>query len=605
MLIILRSAKVFNNKLIEVLVPTLPLLSCFSNSSSTIGQIISSLFEPDVDNGISTVQLFKNNIVQLFCHDSNIRNEAISRLLYLLQCLPNSNEYVPKINYLSNVIPDNLCLVNPQNRKCFEDFVDLFERSLAKQLLENLSNNCVDSSTRQTILNQLNIMMEDLSIAQEICQKDGVRVIYEIWERSLRNESVHDYIRDGKQIIGILSKICQRIPPVRRRLSDDIQTYNLLIRTLLSNANDDSIKQECASLLFLLAFSDHIIGCVSQDQLSIPVVCRKLSVPIDYQHITTPNRAMKNHQSLFELVSAMMNSSEKTLGYDSNDVYAICNERPFLKITDLWRYARITFASLWFGTLDKALIETDKSFHVKFNFNGRSMDFNKALRIKRSDLEIIEATSPHIGIEYWQKQIQNATSMNQVVLSCAAIENFSTIDSSTVKKQWNVESFLQAIKRFCSITPRNEQDEFLFSRICRLLAHLINQEYENIHIWLLNQLQEDCVYIDLMNNTNASTAVYLCNILFIESIISKSIQLQTKKFMHQVLAPKTRTAISERNNNKSQARENLFDRLLNIAVKQLDELLNLKKSGNFKKWFALHSFFFIRYHLHFQKNCFK
>lgn len=592
MLIILRGAKVLKDNLFELLVPTLPLLSCFSNSSSTIGRIIASLFEPDVDNGFSTVQLFKNNIVQLFCHDPNVRNEAITRLLYLLQCLPNSDEYVPNINYLSSVIPDNLCLVNPQNRKCFEDFVDLFERSLAKQLFEDLSNHRLDTSTRQTILNQLNIMMEDLSIAQEICQNDGVRVIFEIWERSLRKETVHDYVRDSKQIVGILSKICQRIPPVRRRLSNDIQTYNLLIRTLLSNANDDSIKQDCASLLFLLAFSDHIIGCVSQGQLSIPIVCRKLSIPIDCQYITTPNTAMKNHQGLFELVSTMTNSPRKTLGYNSNNASAICDERPFLTITDLWRYARITFASLWFGTLDKALIETDKSFQIKYNLNEQSMEFNKELQMTRSDLEIIKATSPHIGIQYWQKQIQNATSMNQVVLSCAAIENFSTIDSSTVKRLWNVESFLQAIKRFCTITPRNKQDEFLFSRICRLLAHLINQEYENIHTWLLYQLQENCVYIDLMNNTNASTAVYLCNILFVESVISKAIQLQTKKFMHQVLflTPKTRSAISERNNNKSQARENLFDRLLNIAVNQLDELLNLKKLGNFEKWFALHRF---------------
>lgn len=592
----------------ELLVPVLPLLSCFSNSSSTIGQIIFSLFDPDVDNGLSTVQLFKNNVAQLFCHDPIIRNEAIRRLLYLLQCLPNSDEYVPNINYLSSVIPDNLCLVKPQNRKCYEDFVDLFERSLAKQLLEDLSNDRLDSSTRQTILNQLNIMMEDLSIAQEICQNDGVRVICEIWERLLRNESAQVCIKNTKPIVSILSKICQRIPPVRRRLSNDIQTYNLLIRTLLSNANDDSIKQDCASLLFLLAFTDHIIGCISQSRLSIPIVCRKLSIPIDCQHNTSPNIAMKNHQGLFELVSTMMNSSRKTSGHDSNNVSVICNERPFLRITDLWRYARMTFASLWFGSLDKAIIDTDKSLQIKFNLNEQSMDFNTSLCMTRSDLEIIEATSPYIGIEYWQKQIQNATSMNQVVLSCAAIENFSTIDSLTVQRQWNVEYFLQTIKRFCTIPPRNKKDEFLFSRICRLLTHLINQEYVDIHTWLLHQLQENCIYIDLMNNTNASTAVYLCNILFVESVISKAIQLQTKKCMHQVLfsAPKTKSAISERNNNKSQAQENLFDRLLNIAVNQLDELLNLKKSGNFQRWFQLHQFFFsYEYHLHFQKNCFK
>lgn len=545
-----------------------------------------------MDNGFSTVQLFKNNIVQLFCHDPNIRNEAITRLLYLLQCLPNSDQYVPNINYLSSVIPDNLCLVKPQDRKCFEDFVDLFERSLAKQLLEDLSSPRLDPSTRQTILNQLNIMMEDLSIAQEICLNDGVGKICEIWERSLRNESVHDYMRDAKQIVGILSKICQRIPPVRRRLSNDIQTYNLLIRTLLSNANNDSIKRDCASLLFLLAFSDHVIGCVSQGQLSIPIVCRKLSVPIDCKQNTTPN-TFYSDQGLFELVSTMINSSGKTPEYDSNNVPEICNERPFLRITDLWRYARMTFASLWFGTLDNVLVETDESFQIIFNLNEQSMEFNKSLYMTQSDLEIIEATSPHIGIEYWQKQIQNATSMNQVVLSCAAIENYSTIDSSTVKMQWNVEAFLQAIKRFCTIAPRNKQDEFLFSRICRLLAHLINQEYENIHTWLLYQLQDDCFYIDLMKNTNASTAVYLCNILFIESVISKTIQLQTKKFLQQVifLAPKTKPATTERNNNKSHGLGNLFDRLLNIAVNQLDELLNLKKSGNFK-WFALHRILF-------------
>lgn len=571
------------NKLFELLVPVLPLLSCFSNSSTTVGQRIKSLIDPDNIQHLSLVQLLKNNIVLLFSRDSNIRAEAITRLLYLIQSIPNADQYLPNIHYLHDVVPDSLCIIKAMNLRSMHDMDDLYDCSLAKKLLNILTNPYTDPATRHRTLAQLNLMLEDSSVIKHFNQNDGVRMIYDIWDKSLRKESMNVYANDAIQITSILSKMCLHLPTVRRRLSEDIQTYALILRSLLLNQHDDDTKRDCSVLLFILSFSDHIIGGTDIDnQFTIPIVCKKLLPPITCQFNM---QIVKNQHGLHGIVSLMNKSIRNPVNLES-DIFSICNERPFLQITDIWRYARMTFSSLWFGSLDNVLNSVrfsaiDQTYHINYKTNEHSFNFNKLLRMEKSDLDVIEATSPQIGINYWQKQIQNATSMNQVVQSCAAIENFSSIDSTTVKRQWNVEQFLHGIKRFCTIAPRNKQDEFLFSQICRLLTHLTQQEYVNIHAWLLNQFQEDCLYIDLITNSNVSTEVYICNILFIESICAKTIQFKPKKLIEQILlkSPKKKSSksINERNNNKKQ-RDHLFDKLLDMAVGQLDELLNLKKS---------------------------
>lgn len=573
------------NDMCKFLTPVLPLMLCHAKTTTTLGQLILSLVEPECENELPTIVLIKSSVALLFSRDTHTQSEALYRLMYLIQNIPNAEIYMPNLNCITDTIPSNLCIVEPLPYTSSDDFCDLYEVHLIENLLDVLQNPNTEPSIRHSTLTQLNIVVEDPVALNHFHEIDGHSIILKMLEKSLRENSTSNYPQNAKQIIGILTKMCLRIPSFRRRLEDDIQGYVLILRSLLLFHTDDKFRRECAVLLFSLAFSGYIVG--GNKQLILPIVCKKLCLPITCE---LSWKTMTEQNNLLDLILAHEKSTTETVSNHSDMSSEHSADDRLWKIPQIWRYIRLTFNALWFGTLDQLVdcphfIEGSRNAELNYKMNPDSLSFNRALCATSIDLEIIEGTSQKYGLNYWVKKLKNATTWSQVILSCAAIENFSNVDSMGHRKQWDCQLFLQSITRFCTIPPNNQPDEITFIKICRLLSNLIERDFIDVHTWVLQRFnQKQCIYLDLINLSNVSTATFLCNIRFMELVLSKTIDIHSKKIIEQLIFHTFNndqgTTVTKCIKNKVKPTSNLYQHIFDIAIGRIDALLQEKKIGN-------------------------
>lgn len=99
------------DKVIQSILPALPIIGCHAGKAN-IGKSIIGLLDPDTakDIHMPQVAMIKTNIEFLFLDDAAIRDEAFSRLCWLLSSQPNSREFLPKMNMLYESAIGNACL---------------------------------------------------------------------------------------------------------------------------------------------------------------------------------------------------------------------------------------------------------------------------------------------------------------------------------------------------------------------------------------------------------------------------------------------------------------------------------------------------------------
>lgn len=90
------------DKVIQSVVPALPIIACNANRATPLGKSIIGLMDPDLakDIHLPFISMLKTNIQFLFLDDAPIREEAFSRLCWLLSSQENCRDYLPKMNML-------------------------------------------------------------------------------------------------------------------------------------------------------------------------------------------------------------------------------------------------------------------------------------------------------------------------------------------------------------------------------------------------------------------------------------------------------------------------------------------------------------------------
>lgn len=533
--------------------------------------------------------MFQSNVVLLFSRDEGHREEAIYRISYLLQTIALAANYLPNINYLNDVIPNNLCVVEAFVNPEWNNFTDLYEASYVRPMIDLLNATDVEPSIRRTTLIQLNVMLQDLSVVQHFYDADGMLIILRIFDESLRNDlSDLNYADNVIPIVGILAKLCMRLASVRQRLANDLQVYILLLRAQLLFLGNVTFKTDCAIVLFSMAFSEYVIGgsgdvCNTSDindkrpaqLVSIPAICKKLQVPLKCEYHRL--ESMSEARSAIEML--LLTTTDRTRSsFSSSSPMTTSRIETAYDKNVLWRFVRMCFASTWFGSLhhlDECAADKNATSAVNYFYGNRrkSGAFNTKLCLTRDDVEVINCTSPTNGINHWLHVLRNATTCEQVSMSFAAIENFSNVDSVN-RKRWDINTFLIAIRRFCTTMPHGEPDELVFRQVQRLLSNLIERDFRDVHIWILREFQcKNCLFLQMLSSPSPATSeIFASNVRFLEVILTKTFQLQAKKSIDHLLH-----ASSDANQKTA---TNLYEKLFTMITSQLDDTFTERSIGN-------------------------
>lgn len=122
--------------------------------------------------------------------------------------------------------------------------------------------------------------MEDVLLHRVFLNSDGLAIVTSIFETALTEKDYSDYPDAVIPIISILKNLCFHQQPIRDELSNNVEIFYWILRGLFMFFTEEQLKQDAASLLFLLIFKDFVQGSLSRGDFSMPaVVSEKIKTP--------------------------------------------------------------------------------------------------------------------------------------------------------------------------------------------------------------------------------------------------------------------------------------------------------------------------------------
>lgn len=247
--------------------------------------------------------------------------------------------------------------------------------------------------------------------------------------------------------------MCIQIKRFRREVSKEENVYYLLLRALLLFYQHPTFKQDCAVALFLLSYSEFVVGSIS---ITMPSIFERVRVPFKY--VPQWQFSPYNKKSNVEMLMEKIKKDDETAA------------------TFAWQYTRLIFASLWFNGFEQLIrqVGTENDTRFYYTINGQHMTFDPLLCLTKSDVLLVQGTTIRFSMDKWLQTISNATSYVDVSLGVAGIENYTLIPNS---KQEHLihNNLILAIRRFCSATPNTPSDEAVYEIIIQILASLVEK----------------------------------------------------------------------------------------------------------------------------------
>ncbi|XP_063707816.1 protein rotatin homolog, partial [Culicoides brevitarsis] len=158
-------------KFLQVLMPLLPLLQSIEPVSSLLGHGITSLFDPDFD--LPPLECMHGNMRYLFSNESQAREDACLRLIYMTSSQLNSANYLPKIDHVKSTLTNTFCIL--RNRMPLRNPLKMgvFDVQSMRELVEVLKSQEASPKVRYSTLIQLNAFMDDPTLCDVLHQQKG------------------------------------------------------------------------------------------------------------------------------------------------------------------------------------------------------------------------------------------------------------------------------------------------------------------------------------------------------------------------------------------------------------------------------------------------
>lgn len=172
------SASYWQRVCLPIVLPVMPMLTCFADKDAQLGRIIMDFYDPDNSTLCPIIELFRGNVRLMFAKDSRIRIEAIARLQYLLLAQKDAQKMLPNIRNVTDVTPNTICLLDKMvDVRRLDGMNGIYDASKMLSLLQLLSSDSVEPAVRKATLVQLNVMAQDVALAELFHNENGAMLL--------------------------------------------------------------------------------------------------------------------------------------------------------------------------------------------------------------------------------------------------------------------------------------------------------------------------------------------------------------------------------------------------------------------------------------------
>lgn len=475
------------------LAPTFPLLQSLSTKTTQLGSEILKLLNPD-SSALDPDALLLGNIRLLFHKSSDVRAEAMSRVLYCVSMHPAADRYLPNIPNILDVIPSDICvLANRWDASVAAATPILYTAETVASLVTSLAIRGVDPKVRRVTLMQLNVIAAVPSLCKLIIEQNGLRYTIEALQNSLMTAHNVDYPDAALSAVGLLAKLCVHSFNARRLLLAG-EANVLLFRAMLLFHKNEALQRDCAIALFVIAFADFIL---SESTLSVPQLL------VDRFHVTI---VCNTHWS----VSPFIGQSPLT--------QVLASHQPQ---SPEWQFVRFTVASLFFSDT------TPDKIYSNHPIIYPSLEFNPELHLTRQDCSLLQSSDSVKFLTHNLQSVTNATTHSAVVRALANIQSLTIvrIDSRRIGVDVRQE-IVKVMRRFLCVLPNTVPDQSVFLAVMDTVLDLIGIGIEELLTWTLHQLcrQPQCALLVALQSSDAPPNLVQAVCRFLKLIIRRAIQ---------------------------------------------------------------------------------
>ncbi|XP_066247682.1 rotatin [Euwallacea similis] len=482
---------------IQALIPVLPIILCYAENSSNLGRTIVNVVDPDTAKVllIPEIVMLKSNIELLFADNSTLRDEAFSRLCWLLAKQENSRDVLPKFNTIFDKAMSNACcikraVVDINKMRKSEHF---YQPSSLDQVLDLLKSENVEPVIRRSALNQISVMMDDYLLHEIFIDSSGLTLMVHLMRRALQENDFRDYPDSIIPIVSILKSVALYHSSVREELSANMDVFYYTLRGLFLFFTDDRMRLEGSILLFLLTFKDYIRGSPAKATFSIPnLLDEKLCVPF--------------------IANTHLNASS----YSPEDLFTGITQ-------DKWSLSSLQVQ--WHADIYDGLNNLINVNDAKFSLpEDLSLAANDILTLQPQDLAHIKSSSIHYCIKKYLYMIQSATSHEVVQDSITKLVlylQFYQISSQLNDNQDNQllsHPWEESFTRYLEVLPSSDEDIVLLIAVIKLLIVLVPMYKDSVKdCWITKFLKDPthCL-LDVLayeNNVEEDTKLVSQNLL--------------------------------------------------------------------------------------------
>ncbi|XP_078608166.1 rotatin-like isoform X2 [Branchiostoma floridae x Branchiostoma japonicum] len=461
------------NKLMDALLPVLPVLQGCASVETKLGRCIVGLLHPSSEGEagrLPKLERLRGGLRLLMSRESSMREEAAALVSQYLALESGGAQLLPKDAEQAILKAQDILIVRQQQQQPGrESQSSIFQPEDVLKLWDLYTSPTVEGVVRRSAAQQFTTILADKLMHETFRRQSGVDVTVNYLKQAIQGDNQELEKRNlVPPCLCILRLLVQEDPSLRHALMQEMSLYLTVLRCALQSSYDDRTCTEAAGLLTLLLFDEVAsIQTLSKDSEQPPT--EHFSLPLNVvTRYRLPLQPPTHHH---------ISPHQPECDTDTGQL----QEGPPAEML------RMAWNVPWEGGVDQlaaAEQETAEGVPPSLVLTSRDKLLLKATHVKTAlqfNIQEIEGAPSHY--------VAKLALMRLGLLLTSDVMGSGTASSGSIAEVLFNLDWKNVFKRFLEVMPANGEDDLLLSEVLKVLLLFFKSKEsirDSVSSWLLD-----------------------------------------------------------------------------------------------------------------------
>ncbi|XP_078688146.1 rotatin-like isoform X1 [Branchiostoma floridae x Branchiostoma belcheri] len=464
------------NKLMDALLPVLPVLQGYVSVETKLGRCVVGLFHPSSEGEagcLPKLERLRGGLRLLLSREASTREEASALVSQHLALETGRSHLLPQEAGQAILKAQDILIVRQQQQLNGENQASIFQPEDVLKLWDLYTSPTVEGVVRRSAAQQFTTILADKLMHETFRRQGGVDMTVNYLKQAIQGENQELEKRAlVPPCLCILRQLVQEDPSLRHALRQEMSLYLTVLRCALQSSYDDRTCTEAARLLTILLFDEVAsIQTWSQDSEQAPT-----------EHFSLPLNVVTRYSLPFH-PPTHHHTSPHHPECDA-DTGQLAEGPPAEMLRLAWNVP-------WAGGIDQLAADADEQ--------DTADGIPPSLVLTSRDKLLLRATHIRTALQCNIQEIEGAPSHYVAKLALMRLALLLTSDamgsgdgaaaSGSVAEVLFSLDWKPVFKRFLEVMPANGEDDLLLSEVLKVLLLFYKTRKsirDSISTWLLD-----------------------------------------------------------------------------------------------------------------------